>query len=74
VKTQVQATKASVEKSDPAAAGPRRDRLFRRPSHAAFRESPTKRDLAAALLQQDQILDRRLGGLHLGLHVGDIVA
>ena len=33
-----------------------------------------KRDLAAALLQQDQILDRGLGGLDLGLHVRNLVA
>jgi hypothetical protein len=33
-----------------------------------------KGDLAAALLQQDQIFHRRLGGLYLGLHVGNLVA
>jgi hypothetical protein len=32
-----------------------------------------ERDLAAALLQQDQVLDRRLGGLHLGLHIRNLV-
>src|SRR6185369_4762050 len=33
-----------------------------------------KGDLATALLQQDQILDRGLGSLHLGLHVRNLVA
>jgi hypothetical protein len=33
-----------------------------------------KRDLAAALLQQDQVLHRGLGGLHLGPHIGKLVA
>lgn len=31
-------------------------------------------DFAAALLQQIEILDRRLGGLHLRLHVGNLLA
>src|SRR6266700_6731112 len=44
------------------------------PPQAAFSESPEcKRDLATALLQQNQILDRRLGGLYLGLHASNLV-
>src|SRR6185503_7380778 len=31
-------------------------------------------EFSTALLQQDQILHRGLGGLHLGLHVGNLVA
>ena len=45
------------------------------PSQAAFRRIAEREgDLALALLQQVQILDRGLGGLHLGLHVRNLVA